>query len=383
MEPYSISLHNGTRWSRQHNIRGAGLAEKEAHIKAGGYHRDLIDKTIKQSYNETFGQAILDYNAKQTRPDRHIVDYLAKVRDEHKRDPKRKPHASYEMIITIGNRDHHPNAGKAEAVMEAWLKDFREKNPNVVVFGAHFHADEPDSAPHMHVDYYFVKRANKRGLGLQVSQNGALNEQGYFPTKRDGKFVTPQTQWQEDSRELLRSISKEHGLYVDAEPRGENRKHLDTDIFKRKTELSKVKQELNEVKSNLRETRQKVDIAKAEELRVRARAQRNEKRVEEAKAKVASYEDREAYVAQLESENARLNSQNKELKEKLSLMKRALNKMKSYLKTLTLGDETLWSKVKNKLFGSLGKLDYDRFQEIRHEDESRKPKFKNSLDWDR
>ena len=80
-----------------------------------------------------------------------------------------------------------------------------------MVFGAYFHADEPDSAPHMHVDYYYVKRENKRGLSLQVSQNGALNEQGYFPKKEDGKFVTPQTQFQRDSRELLRSISQEKG----------------------------------------------------------------------------------------------------------------------------------------------------------------------------
>ena len=64
------------------------------------------------------------------------------------------------------------------------VRRVQKRNPNVVVFGAYFHADEPDSAPHMHVDYYYVKRENKRGLSLQVSQNGALNEQGYFPKKK-------------------------------------------------------------------------------------------------------------------------------------------------------------------------------------------------------
>ncbi len=54
---------------------------------------------LRDSYYQTFGQAIVEYNAKQTRADRQIVDYLAKVKDEHKRSPSKKPHASYEMIF--------------------------------------------------------------------------------------------------------------------------------------------------------------------------------------------------------------------------------------------------------------------------------------------
>ncbi|MGV3028955.1 plasmid recombination protein [Streptococcus hyovaginalis] len=366
---YSISLHNGTKWSRQHNIRGAGLAKKEAHIDENGYHNVFIDKTLKQSYFETFGLAIQEYNAKQKRADRRIIDYLAKVRDEHKRSPSKKPHASYEMILTIGNRDNHPSVNEAESVLKEWLEEFQKRNPNVVVFGAYFHADEPDAAPHLHIDYYYVKRQNRRGLSLQVSQNGALNEQGYFPKKEDGKFVTPQTQFQHDSRELLRDIALRRGLTVDKTVRGENHKHLDTDLFKKKSELDKVKSEITKAKQDL-------ERIKKDESITRQKAQRNEKRVAEAKAKVASYEDREAYVAQLENENARLNSQNRELKEKLSLMKRAFNQLKSYVKGFTIGrgdeKQNMWSKAKENLFQFFGKEKYDEFQEIRHEDEKSK-----------
>ena len=81
IKPYSISLPFGSMCSRQHIIRGAGLAEKEAHIDPNGYHKAFIDVPLRDSYYQTFGQAIVEYNAKQTRSDRQIVDYLAKVRD--------------------------------------------------------------------------------------------------------------------------------------------------------------------------------------------------------------------------------------------------------------------------------------------------------------
>nr|WP_172694107.1 plasmid recombination protein [Enterococcus faecalis] len=289
---YSISLHNGTKWSRQHNVRGARLARKEAHIDENGYHNAFIDKTLKQSYFETFGLAIQEYNAKQKRSDRQIIDYLAKVRDEHKRSPSKKPHASYEMILTIGNRDNHPSVYEAESVLKEWLEEFQKRNPNVVVFGAYFHADEPDAAPHLHIDYYFVKRKNKRGLSLQVSQNGALNEQGYFPTKdENGKLVTPQMQFQHDSRELLRDIALRRGLTVDKTIRGENHKHLDTDLFKKKSELDKVKSEITKAKQDL-------ERIKKEESTTRQKAQRNEKRVAEAKEKMIQFEDNEAVLLQ-------------------------------------------------------------------------------------
>ncbi|HEL1762509.1 TPA: plasmid recombination protein [Streptococcus suis] len=363
---YSISLHNGTKWSRQHNVRGARLARKEAHIDENGYHNAFIDKTLKQSYFETFGLAIQEYNAKQKRSDRQIIDYLAKVRDEHKRSPSKKPHASYEMILTIGNRDNHPSVYEAESVLKEWLEEFQKRNPNVVVFGAYFHADEPDAAPHLHIDYYFVKRKNKRGLSLQVSQNGALNEQGYFPTKdENGKLVTPQMQFQHDSRELLRDIALRRGLTVDKTIRGENHKHLDTDLFKKKSELDKVKSEITKAKQDL-------ERIKKEESTTRQKAQRNEKRVAEAKEKMIQFEDNEAYFNQLEHDNLMLDLENKELKRKLSLMKRAFNQLKSFVKSYKLKEGGMWEQAKKNLFQFLGKERYDEFQEIRHEDEKSK-----------
>ncbi|NQK17492.1 hypothetical protein HO520_10705 [Streptococcus suis] len=379
MKPYSISLHNGTSWSRQHNIRGAGLAEKEEHIDPDGYRNILIDKPLKKSYQETFGKSVLEYNAKQTRSDRHIVDYLTKIKEEHKRAPSKKPHASYEMIVEIGNRDHHPSIKKSEQVLEAWLDEFQKNNPNVVVFGAYFHADEPESGPHMHVDYYFVKRQNKRGMSLQVSQNGALKEQGYTPITENGKFVTPQTQFVRNSRELLRNLSKEHGLYVEEQPRsGKNRRHLDTKEFKQTTKLKELENEIEEQQS----------------WADNARAAAIEERKKLSKLQV----DKENLEFWLKKNNATLETNNKlksevkELKKEVSFLKTAINILqrafdfgKKLFEKYNLEENgkkiNLWQKFKNSFREEKGETEYENFQKVRHDTSINEVLYRHEVDY--
>lgn len=370
MLPYSISLHNGTAWSRQHNRRGAGFPEKEEHIDPNGYKNAIIDIPLRQSYQETFGSAIQEYNAKQTRSERRILDYLGKVKDEHKKDPSRKPHASYEMILTVGNRDHHPSVQKSEEIMRAWLDEFQKRNPNVVVFGAYFHADEPDAAPHMHIDYYFVKRNNKRGLSLQVSQNGALTEQGYTPTKIDGKFVTPQTQFISDSRELLRQISKEKGLYVDLESKASmGRKHMDTKLFKQTTKSKELDQEIKQKSAQLKELESEIGFQKRKASELKSKTSIMEEVVERLDKKAGSIND-------VLAENERLKEEIKQKDEEISFLKKSINVLqrgfdfaKKMLKKLSMQENgvkvNLWQLFKHKLREENGREEYAEFRSVR------------------
>lgn len=210
----------------------------------------------------------------------------------------------------------------------------------------------------MHVDYYYVKRENKRGLSLQVSQNGALNEQGYFPKKEDGKFVTPQTQFQRDSRELLRSISQEKGLVVEGRSgQREQRQHLDTEIYKKQSELNRVEQELNEKSRELKEKRRK--------------AQTLEKRVEKARLEHETLTEQNRLMemkAPSEIQLGILVSENARLKKALSLFQKAFNVVEKVTKALTFSNgQSVWDKLKSKLFKGLDEQDYNHFQEVRHD----------------
>jgi hypothetical protein len=361
MEKFSISLHNGTKWSRQHNIRGAGLAEKEDHIDPNGYHVAFIDKSLRESYNETFGRSVLEYNSKQKRSDRMITDYLTKVKEEHKRTPSKKPHASYEMIVEVGNRDNHPSVKESQEVLKSWLDEFQKQNPNVVVFGAYFHADEPDAGPHMHVDYYFVKRENKRGMSLQVSQNGALNEQGYFPIKEQGKMVTPQTQFIRDSRELLREVAKEKGLSVDEQTKASaQRSHMETDHFKKVTKLKELDQKVTARQNQLA----KLDKEKAKE-------QINYGLL---KQKASKLDDKIRSVNEIVRDNEELKEENERLRERVSFLEKSINVLQRafdfaerFLKRFNIGQSKQWDTYKKEFFDKEGKEEYDAFTSVRHD----------------
>lgn len=239
--------------------------------------------------------------------------------------------------------------------------------------------DNTDSGPHMHVDYYFVKRQNKRGMSLQVSQNGALKEQGYTPITENGKFVTPQTQFVRNSRELLRNLSKEHGLYVEEQPRsGENRRHLDTKEFKQTTKLKELENEIEEQQSW------------ADNARVAA--------IEERKKLSKLQVDKENLEFWLKKNNATLEANDKlkrevkELKKEVSFLKTAINILqrafdfgKKLFEKYNLEENgkkiNLWQKFKNSFREEKGETEYENFQKVRHDTSINEVLYRHEVDY--
>lgn len=334
--PYTISAHFGTKMSRNHNIRNRKITDKEEHIDKNGYFKIIEDTPIRQAYFDTFGHALLEYNAKQPRAERRISDYYTKVVEDYKRDPKRNPAPAQEVIFTIGNINHHPSKERSEKLLRAYLDEFKKNNPNIVVFGAYFHADEPGSAPHLHVDFFFVKRENKRGLSLQVGQEGALREMGYKTEGRakEGTLVTAQTKWQRTQRELLRSMAKEHGMIVqevDEQEKGEL-KHLDTKIFKKKTELAKVEEDINEQHYWLENAKILTEKAKSDHAKATQQLQ-------EIQGEIMLKEIQYGTLDSLKKENEELKEQVSILENAVNVLQRAFNFTKKWLKKLNFFDK--------------------------------------------
>ena len=365
---YSISAHFGKKMSRDHNVRNRKITDSEAHINKDGYFKILQDMPVKQAYYKVFGNAVLEYNAKQKRTDRQILDYHTKVLDAYRRDPKRNPATSQEVIFTIGNVKHHPSIGKSEEILTDFLDRFKKANPNVHVFGAYFHADEPGSAPHMHVDYILIKRQNKRGLSIQVGQEGALKEMGYFTTgsKKNKDLITAQTRWQSDQRELLRKITQEHGLEVQ-EAKNENEKayHLDTEIFKRTAKLSELDQEIKENQMWAENTRQEAKDEQEKLARTLKKQQESELVIKLNKARL----DR---VEKLEKENKELKSENSLLKQAVNILQQALDIAEDWLSDIFFGkdkkkENSLWNRFKQKLTLNFDKESMVSYNSVRHD----------------
>ena len=136
---------------------------------------------IEQAYEEIFGDAVAEYNAKQKRNDRKIDNYMAKVKES-----KNNEKVFYETLVQIGRMsdtailDEDGNitdeALLAKEVLDEYARTFQERNPNLILFNAVLHMDE--ATPHLHLDYIPVANGYKTGLSTRNSLTKGLQEMG-------------------------------------------------------------------------------------------------------------------------------------------------------------------------------------------------------------
>lgn len=239
--PKTISFHNGTVWSRGHNIRDERYVGKQEHIDKTLTEQNVTirDVPVRQAYAEIFGKAVEEYNAKQKRSDRRIMDYYDKIKHD-----KRK-HPVYECIVQIGDRFDTGHIAKLEKqALQRFAEEWDKRNPNLRLIGAYIHCDESDGTVHMHVDYIPVAECT-RGMKLQNSLDRALQQQGFLSTNI---HQTAQIAWQDSEREALCIICRD--LRIDVQRNqgiGQGRKSLTPQEYKRAKEKQKTQIE-NELK---------------------------------------------------------------------------------------------------------------------------------------
>lgn len=234
----TISTHNGSAAHRDHNIRNRNVTDKESHIDPEGVYEIWHDERLPVAYNRIFGASVERYNEKQKRPDRQIQNYLQNVlKDDRK-------HAVYEMIIGVYEDEFEAAIEPAikREIMKKFVSGWKERNPNLELVGAYYHADE-QGGPHVHIDYVPVAHGYKRGMDTQVGLVKALGEQGF-----EGKStqLTAQILWQRRENEELERICNEHGIEVEHPQRGGEVKHLDTEIYKKQQELQELEEKLSQ-----------------------------------------------------------------------------------------------------------------------------------------
>lgn len=240
----TISVHNGTKVSRAHNMRNRKVTDKEPHIDKNGWYAIWHDEPLRDAYKRLFGKAQEEYNLKQTRNDRRIVDYLSTVQKSAKQ------HALYETIITLGNVDEHPEPHKSYEILQQVYGEWKIKYPNLAVVGAYFHADEK-GAPHIHIDYVPIAHGYKKGLAVQNGLVKAFGEMGFILKGKD----TAQIQWQRDLKSRVTELAKERGFKV-VEPTVKRKKHVETALYKLEKQVPALRKERNKLYG---------DVARAQE----------------------------------------------------------------------------------------------------------------------
>lgn len=240
----TISVHNGTKVSRAHNMRNRKVTDKEPHIDKNGWYAIWHDEPLRDAYKRLFGKAQEEYNLKQTRSDRRIVDYLSTVQKSAKQ------HAVYETIITLGNVDEHPEPHESYEILQQVYGEWKMKYPNLAVVGAYFHADEK-GAPHIHIDYVPIAHGYKKGMAVQNGLVKAFGEMGFVLKGKD----TAQIQWQRDLKSKVTELAKERGFKV-VEPTVKRKKHVETALYKLEKQIPTLRDERNKLYG---------DVARAQE----------------------------------------------------------------------------------------------------------------------
>lgn len=264
----SVSLKKATNKTNiKHNNRVMNEKEKErnSHINQSRSHENkyLVQRDVKELYQEEFGKVLEKYNAKQKRNDRKIDDYYKHIQSS------KKTSLQQEMIVQVGDMkdfNYRVDYEKANEILLEWFKDFEKRNPNLKVYNAVIHNDE--ASPHMHLNFVPVASGYKRGLEKQVSFDRAIMQQDVTLDK-----TRPFDDWREKEVQSLEKILQEHGIerklvgtneYKDVNEYKEKKdlereiQWLEKEMAKKKDELVKVSEHVPEKKMNLRSKKKEI-----------------------------------------------------------------------------------------------------------------------------
>ena len=235
--PYTIATHVGTKIARQHNIRDKRITDKEAHIDPNGKHEVWFNcnLTEKEAYHKLFDSAVAEYNSRQKRNDRKISDYYEKIKSD------KQKHTAYEMIVSVGNMEERIPEELSYEILTEFVEGWKEKNPNMYMFGCYYHADE-QGVPHVHIDYIPVGTNYTRGMKKQVSSSKALEEMGFVTDTFKG---TAQVKWIHSENERLETICNNHGVEVYHPQTG--KEHLEKDLYILEKQADNLRTEISDI----------------------------------------------------------------------------------------------------------------------------------------
>ncbi|MDR2558159.1 MAG: plasmid recombination protein [Oscillospiraceae bacterium] len=98
-----------------------------------------VKQDVRQAYEELFGDALREYNARQKQPCRRIDDYYEHILNG------RREEAFYEIIVQFGDSHSAPvgseNGELAKNLLDEYIRSFNERNKNLHIFNACTHMD--------------------------------------------------------------------------------------------------------------------------------------------------------------------------------------------------------------------------------------------------
>jgi len=293
----SIDEHNNRKYKNKNNQELNPALSHENVILVGSRY---IVEDIKKVYKDEFTEAVYNYNLKQKREDRKILDYYTKINND------KQTNLACEMLFQFGDYDHWKDKTLEErkkmtevfkGVIDV-LKDY-----NIVTAQATIHYDE--SCPHMHLVGVPISKENKRGMEKQVSQNKVITLKNLDLIREDVEKMFAR----EYKRVYNEEVAIKHG--------SELPDHLDVKKYKKAKEIMKVAKDYEynqEIKDTIEKELEntKEEIKEIEEKIIEAENEKENKieKIENVKKETNNLTNE---LTNLEEKNYSLNSEVKEL----------------------------------------------------------------------
>lgn len=323
----SISFSTAAKGNFNHNRRTNSKVPENVDPTRTAFNKILVDKDIRQVYNEVFGEALAEYNANQIakkHPERQKKDYYSSVCHDKKTEPFR------EAVVQIGNKDKQLPRWESNAILQKFLKQFQKNNPQLVVVGAYIHNDE--ATPHMHIVYVPVATYSK-GLKKRVSNDKALNQMGY-KTWND---------WKDSQMACLENLVREKGY---------DREYMhNTD--KHEPDVQKFKRVQKEVVRLANDKLEKMELPDIPEPEIKLNPIT---KTESVKFSKAEFEQIKQVINYQQIEITSLDAQKSDLNAELEINKQTINRIKN--KPYVLENERLSDELEKN------KSKIDKFDEI-------------------
>lgn len=306
-----INNHNHRNFKKSYNEDLDLSRSKDNIILVGS--KDIA-KDIEKLYKDEFDEAVYNYNQKQKRADRKIINYLDKVSEDNKKN------VAIEMILQMGDKEDWQNASledkkKMAEVFKKGLEVLESKG--LKIGNAVIHLDE--ASPHCHIVAVPIAYGFKTGMEKQVSAKAVLEKKKLYELRKelDTKLID----------EYNKVYDKE---LVKREEKGIIDKHLDPSEYKevkpivdelvktvdKNIALAQVKENLSNKDKEIKELKEKINNRDEKILEYKTSVRNNnediEKAKEEAEKKEKEKEEAEAILLQKQKalEEARRNAVN-------------------------------------------------------------------------
>ena len=331
-----INNHNHRNFKKSYNEDLDLTRSKDNIILIGS--KDIA-KDIEKLYKTEFDEAVYNYNSKQKRADRKIINYLDKVSEDNKKN------VAVEMILQMGDKEDWQNASledkkKMAEVFKKGLEVLESKG--LRVGNAVIHLDE--ASPHCHIVAVPIAYGFKTGMEKQVSAKAVLEKKKLYELRK------------ELDEKLINEYNKVYDKdLVKREEKGIIDKHLDPMEYKevkpildeliktvdKNIVLEEIKTNLKDKEKEIKEVKESINYNNTLKDKLVADAETKEKEIAELKAILEEKDN-------IKSEYYKNDGDIFDLKNKIDKQKKEIEAKEKSLKDLEIENKNIQNDIDNQ-----------------------------------